>query len=216
MEIVDEQRIADVRAALDRGELVVVPTDTVYGLASRADDEAAVRRMYEVKGRALTQPTAALFASVPQLLDAATELDARTRYAIQALLPGPWTLIVDAPALAWPWLTGGTPGAPIGVRVPAGALDLPPIAATSANPSGAPTAASFAQLDDELVEHVTFVVDRGVLDPAGESTVLDLTDWARRDGDGEIRVLRDTAGRAGHALAVLAGVPAQRERDRTR
>lgn len=204
MEIVTDERIDEVRAAVDRGELVVIPTDTMYGIAARADDEAAVRRLYAAKQRSPAQPTAVAFASVARLLDAVGDIDIRTRFAITALLPGPWTLVVDAPALAWPWLTGGSAG-PIGIRVPSGALDLPPIAATSVNTAGQAPAASFAQLDDALVPLVSFVLDRGVLDPAGESTVLDVTAWAA--GHGEPRILRDTPRRAGNALAVLHDAP---------
>ncbi len=202
MEIVDpHERLGDVRAALERGELVVVPTDTVYGLAASASDESAVRRMYVAKGRSATQPTAVIFASKAQLLDALPSLDARSTWAIQSLLPGPWTLVLDIDDIAWPWLTGGTHG-PLGVRVPAGALDLPPIAATSANESGAPTAESVATLDGSLSAHVAYAVDGGTLGRGSESTVLDLVAWSR--GDGDVRVLRDIAGRAGQALAVLA------------
>lgn len=201
---VGSSELSYVHRALEQGELVVVPTDTVYGLAALASDEAAVRRMYDCKGRALTQPTAIVFASIGQLQDALPSLGVRERWAVQALLPGPWTLVVDNPGEQWAWLTGGAPG-PIGVRVPAGALELPPIAATSANGTGQPTASELAALDPELIEQVSCAVDRGVLPADRESTVLDLTSWAR--GDGDVRVLRDTAGRAGQALAVLSGAP---------
>ncbi len=193
-----------VQRALEQGELVVVPTDTVYGLAALASDEDAVRRMYACKGRDVSQPTAVVFASIAQLVEQLPELDVRTTWAVHSLLPGPWTLVVDNPEGRWTWLTGGTPG-PIGIRVPAGAVDLPPIAATSANLAGAGTAAGLVDLDPALVDHVSCAIDRGVLPPDAESTVLDLVAWAR--GEGELRVLRDTAGRAGQALAVLGDAP---------
>jgi tRNA A37 threonylcarbamoyladenosine synthetase subunit TsaC/SUA5/YrdC len=79
---------------------------------------------------------------------------------------------------------------------------LPPIAATSANPTGEPVAVNLRGLDPALAEHVTVAIDRGELPAEGESTVLDLVAWQR--GEGDVRVLRDTAGRAGQALAVLA------------
>lgn len=196
--------LAYVQRALEQGELVVVPTDTVYGLAALASDEAAVQRMYACKGRDLSQPTAAVFSSIGQLLEALPDLGVRERWAVHALLPGPWTLIVDNPGELWTWLTGGRPG-PIGVRVPAGAVALPPIAATSANETGEPTASELAALSPELVDQVSCAVDRGVLPADRESTVLDLTAWSR--GEGDVRVLRDTARRAGQALAVLVDAP---------
>lgn len=200
--IAGSSELACVQRALEQGELVVVPTDTVYGLAALASDEAAVRRMYECKGRDLAQPTAIVFASIAQLQEALPDLGVRATWAVQALMPGPWTLIVDNPSEQWTWLTGGAAG-PIGVRVPAGAVDLPPIAATSANAAGDPTAGELAALDPALAEQVSCAIDRGVLPADRESTVLDITAWSR--GDGDVRVLRDTAGRAGQAIAVLDG-----------
>lgn len=191
-----------VRDALAQGELVVVPTDTVYGLAAAADDRAAVERMYRLKGRDLAQPTAVVFGTVAQLDERLPDLTARARWAVRSLLPGPWTLVLDVPDVPWPWLTGGT-AAPLGVRVPAGALELPPIAATSANLAGEPTAATIDELSPALAEEVAWAVDGGPLPAAQESTVLDLVAWAR--GEGDVRALRDTAGRLAQALVVLDG-----------
>ncbi len=198
------EELVPVRDALLDGQLVVLPTDTVYGLAACADDEAAVRRMYEVKGRSIEQPTAIAFATIDALHERLPQMDVRTRWAVHALLPGPWTLIVDDPDAQWTWLTGGKPG-PVGVRVAAGALDLPPFAATSANLAGEPTVHGVRDLDGDLAEHVSHAVDRGPIASSGESTILDITAWAR--GDGEIRVVRDAAGRYGQALAAIGDGP---------
>lgn len=197
----DDPRLAVVRSALQGGQLVVVPTDTVYGIAALAHDEQAVARLYAAKGRAAAQPTAVIFASVTALLDELTDIDARSQWAVQALLPGPWTLILPNPSGRWPWLTGGVPG-PLGVRVPAGALDLPAIAASSANPAGRPTAGTIDDVDEGLLPHLAVAVDAGPRTIGMESTVLDLVAWSL--GDGPIRVLRDTVGRAAQALAVLS------------
>jgi L-threonylcarbamoyladenylate synthase len=193
-----------IRKSLERGELVLVPTDTVYGIAALAADESAVRRLYAAKGRPETQQTAAIFSSIAAVVDTFPDLDVRTSWAMHALFPGPWTLVIDNPTGRWPWLTGGVPG-PIGIRVPAGALDLPPIAATSANRSGEPTASRVHEIDRTLHAQLSYGVDRGALPAGNESTVLDLVTWAR--GAGDIIVLRDTVGRAGQARAVLADGP---------
>jgi L-threonylcarbamoyladenylate synthase len=193
-----------VRRAVEQGELVLVPTDTIYGIAAMAADADAVARLYAFKGRDAAQPTAVVFASIAQLHEVLPRLGARTEWAIQSLLPGPWTLVVDNAGGFAPWLTGGAPG-PIGVRVPAGALALPPLAATSANRAGEPTIQAVRELDAELADGIACAVDRGELPTGGDSTILDLTAWAR--GEGDVRVLRDTRGRAGHALAVLADAP---------
>jgi L-threonylcarbamoyladenylate synthase len=193
-----------VRRALEQDELVVIPTDTVYGIAALATSEAAVRRLYELKGRGATQPTAVAFATVDALLEQLPELSVRARWAVRSLLPGPWTLVVENPSGQMPWLTGGVPG-PIGVRVPAGALELPPIAATSANEAGEPTIEQVRDIPPRLAGGIACAVDRGVLLGSAESTVLDLTAWERSEGD--VSVIRDTRERAGQALATLASAP---------
>jgi len=193
-----------VAGALERGALVVVPTDTVYGIAALATSEEAVASLYALKGRDAAQPTAVAFATVEQARETLTGLSPRASWALAALLPGPWTLVVDNPEGHLPWLTGGAPG-PIGIRVPAGALNLPPIAATSANYAGEPTITAVTELPQALLDDLACVVDAGPLDSTVASTVLDLVAWER--GDGEVTALRDEAGRFGQALAVLAGAP---------
>ena len=199
----DSAELGYARRALEQGELVVLPTDTVYGLAAHADNEQAVAKLYAAKGRPATEPTAVVFASLDQLHEHVTELSSRASWAISALLPGPWTLIVANPAGVYPWLTSGTPG-PLGVRVPAGALDLPPVAASSANLAGVATPTQVADLAPEIIAAVACTIDRGVLGTSGASTVLDLTAW---EAGGDIHILRDDAGRAGQAFAALEHAP---------
>ena len=103
-----------------------------------------------------------------------------------------------------PWLTGGAPG-PIGVRVPEHAVELPPIAATSANPAGAPVATSVDEVALELRPHVACAIDRGPIGDAA-STILDLVAWEATGDAGGIRVIRDEAGRAARALELLAAI----------
>ena len=97
---------------LKEGGVAVFPADTVYGLCADAGNEQAVRRIYGLKGREELRPTALLAADVDAVLDAVPELRG------QALLPGPYTLILPNPARRFAWLTGGRPET-IGVRIPA-------------------------------------------------------------------------------------------------
>lgn len=206
MEVLNLSGVARAQAALALGKLIVIPTDTVYGLAAQANDEKAVRRLYRLKGRDIYQPTSVIFSSISQLLDVTGVTCSRTMWAIRALLPGPWTLIIDVPDLAWPWVTGGRVG-PMGVRVPATALDIPPVAATSANLAGAPTSNSISELDERLVKFIAVAIEAGSLDASNESTVIDITGWSL--GKDHPKVLRDTAGRALGALNLLASCPAK-------
>jgi len=198
-----------VRKALEQGALVVLPTDTVYGLAAAADDADAVATLYAAKGRPSSQQTAVIYATVAALRAGFPNLSSRASWAVAALLPGPWTLIVDNPDGQLPWLTGGAPG-PIGLRVPVGAYELPAIAATSLNLAGEPTVNTVAEVPAEIAEHVAVAIDRGPLGGAAgggtvASTVLDLTAWER--GAGDVRVVRDEAERAAQAFVVLRGAP---------
>ena len=158
--------------ALRRGEPVVLPTDTVYGLCCEATQRASTERLYALKRRELTQPSALLAATVDDLAAALPELD-------RALVrTGPFTLIVPNPACRFEWICGTTPEK-IGVRVP----DLPSAAAevvralgvvvaTSANLHGAGDPVSLDDLAPEL--RALPSVDVGPL-PGTPSTVVDLT-----------------------------------------
>ncbi len=189
-------------AALRAGLPVILPTDTVYGLCASADGAEATARLYALKGRDASKPSALLAADVEQLLACVPELDGVAHAVVRALLPGPYTLVLPNPARRYPWLTGTTPEA-IGVRVPvlpaacarvlaaAGA-----VAATSANPAGGADPRSVEDLDADLREHVAAILDAGPL-PGTPSTVLDLT-------GPEPRVLREGAVPADEALARVA------------
>ena len=166
--------------AIRAGNPVVLPTDTVYGLCADAYREEPVRRLYALKGRGETQPTALLAADVDVLLDAVPELRGLAGTIVRALLPGPYTLVLPNPGRRFRWLTGDRPET-IGVRVP----DLPPetqavleqvgaVAATSANLPGGPDARRLEDVPEELRAGAGAVLDGGEL-PGTPSTVLDLT-----------------------------------------
>jgi L-threonylcarbamoyladenylate synthase len=103
--------------ALRRGEVAVIPTDTVYGLVANVEDERGARALYAAKGRDARRPSAILFASVDELLDRVPELPADAVAAARALLPGPVTLVLPNPGRRFPWLNERRPDS-LGVRVP--------------------------------------------------------------------------------------------------
>lgn len=172
--------IEDVVAAIRRGEPVVLPTDTVYGLCADAFREDPVRRLYRLKGREELQPTALVAAEVDVLLEAVPELLGRSDAIARTLLPGPYTLILPNPARRFPWLTGNRPET-IGVRVPRISGDpaevlhrVGAVAATSANRPGEPDPRTVDEIPEELRASCGAVLDIGPL-PGSPSTVLDLT-----------------------------------------
>jgi len=190
--------------ALRAGRLVVLPTDTVYGLAADGESESAARALYAAKGRDAIQPTAVLFASVDVLVERVSELPAAAVEAVRLLLPGPFTLIVENPARRYAWLNPQRPDA-IGLRVPAvtgaprAVLEaLGAVVATSANLPGGADPRRLEDVPPEIAAAVDVVIEGGEL-PGTPSTVVDLTGPERR-------VLREGAVTAADALERLRGL----------
>jgi L-threonylcarbamoyladenylate synthase len=185
-------------AALRAGQPVVLPFDTVYGLAAEPHDEASTRRLYELKGRPERQPTALVAASVDRLRALLPEVDMTSAWH---LVPGPFTLVVPNPQQRFPWLTGANPEA-LGVRVPelAGPTrqildELGAVVATSANLPGGPDPRRLADVPEEIRAGAAALVDGGEL-PGTPSTVVDLT-------GPEPRILREGAVAAAEVLRRL-------------
>ena len=185
--------VDEVVAAVEAGELVVIPTDTVYGLACRPDREAAVRELSALKGRSAHHPIALVAASVEAVVELVPELAGR------AGPRGPGPLVLPNTARRLPWLAGARPET-IGVRLPdltgaaAQLLDrVGAVAATSANLHGGPDPRRLADVPREFLAAVGAVLDGGDL-PGTPSTVVDLT-------GPEPRILRQGAVPAAEALA---------------
>lgn len=175
----DPQAAARIAEALRAGAAVVLPTDTVYGLAALAADPAATGRLFELKGRAAGVPLAVLCADADQALALAeAPVSPSVRAVADRWWPGPLTLVVPRrPGLD---LHLGEPETTIGLRVPDAALvqavarEVGPIAATSANRHGRPTPPTAAEISADLGPGVRLVVDGGELGD-GASTVIDAT-----------------------------------------
>jgi tRNA threonylcarbamoyl adenosine modification protein (Sua5/YciO/YrdC/YwlC family) len=169
--------------ALLGGGLVVVPTETVYGLAALASDPDATRALFDRKGRGADVPVAVLCADAEQAM-ALTQAAPPLAHDLAARhWPGPLTLVLPRRrGLGW---VLGEPTDTIGLRCPdhdlirALAARVGPIATTSANRHGLPTPASAAEAADQLLGAVDLVVDGGAL-TGTPSTVVDLTGDAPR------------------------------------
>jgi L-threonylcarbamoyladenylate synthase len=167
-------------SALRAGKLVVLPTDTVYGLAATPYREEAVRKIFRAKQRPERFAIALVARDVDFLLTCVPELRGRDAVIARALLPGPYTLVLRNRACRFRWLTGGNPDT-IGVRVPelegtAAAVleESGAVAATSANLHGGPDPATLAELPEEILGAAAAVVDGGEL-PGTASTVIDFS-----------------------------------------
>jgi L-threonylcarbamoyladenylate synthase len=183
----DIQRAVD---AIRKGEPVLLPTDTVYGLVTSAQRDDYALRLYQLKGRDETQPTALFAASIDLLVEFVPELSGRAGVIVRTLLPGPYTLILPNPARRFRWLNGTRTDA-IGVRVAV----LPELAqhvldavrcvtATSANEPGDPSPATLDDVPTRIRTACTAEIDVGRL-PGNPSTVIDFTGkdpYVVRDG----------------------------------
>lgn len=163
-------------SAIGTGGLIVYPTETVYGLGADALDEAAVRRVFEVKGRDRSDP---ISLAVPDLTAAEdyVRLTDRERRFMDRFLPGPVTVVCDRRDPVPDVLTAGKDR--VGVRIPDHDLALEvlsetsPITATSANLSGESSASTVEDLDEQVLSAVDVILEGG--ETGGTvSTVVDV------------------------------------------
>ena len=172
------ERVAeDAANIIQGGGTVIFPTDTVYGIGADPQRSDAIARIYDAKRRPHAKPLALHFATVMELLE---YLDGNTlaTIAARAFLPGPLTIIVRRPAFISQAVTAGMDT--LGLRVPDHALcslileRSGPLAATSANPSGAPAYVGNGRERETLPEADLFI-DAGPTPMERESTVIDLS-----------------------------------------
>jgi L-threonylcarbamoyladenylate synthase len=180
-------------ACIESGGVAVFPADTVYGLACDPENVEAVARLYELKGRPADKPAAVMWFDRDAALAALADVPPRTRAAVQALTPGPVTLLLPNPADRFPLAAGPAGrGAALGVRIP----DVPALAAakvvvlqSSANHAGGPDARRLEEIPEDIRAGADLVLDAGAL-PGTPSTVIDLR---RFDGTGDWTVVREGA-----------------------
>ena len=164
-------------AAIDRGECVVYPTETVYGLGANAIDADAVERVFDVKGRDRDKPVSLGVPDVEAALEY-TAPTARERRFMHEFLPGPVTVVVERKETVPDVLTAGSDR--VGVRIPDHEVALAllertdaPVTATSANVSGTGSVRTVSELGDAVRDAVAVVLDAGET-PGSESTVVDV------------------------------------------
>jgi L-threonylcarbamoyladenylate synthase len=177
------------------GGVAIFPADTVYGLATEPDSREGVDRLYRLKGRLPDKPSAVMFFEIDAALAALSELEPRTRHAVESLLPGPVTLLVPNPARRYPLACGNEPDK-LGIRVPRLEGALAPLASarwpvlqSSANRAGQPDARRIEDIDPVVRAGADLVLDAGSL-PGTPSTVVDLSAW---EEGGTVELVREGA-----------------------
>lgn len=195
-ELLTGMRLA--RAALGRGELVVIPTDTVYGLAVDAFQPAAVQRLLDAKGRGRSSPPPVLVPGIPTLDALAENVPEEVHALVDAFWPGGLTVIVAArSSLAWDL---GDARGTVALRMPAHPVALEllsetgPLAVSSANLTGQPPARTAHGAHGSLGDRASIYLDAGRVgtDDAGTadpgSTIIDAT--ALHLPEGKLRIVR--------------------------
>jgi len=164
---------------LNRGELVILPTDTVYGLAARADIPRAVEAVFEAKGRDAEKALVVMVSSTEEAEGLTADAERESLRCLGTLWPGPLTLVVKASEIPWRRIVAPSDDM-LGIRVPDSPLLLAllgisgPLAVSSANLAGGPAPASFDEIDEGLLEEVGLAVDGGTCGSGRPSTVVEI------------------------------------------
>lgn len=193
------------RQALGRGELAVMPTDTVYGIAADAFTPQAVERLLEAKGRGRQSPPPVLIPNTATLGALAAEVVEPVRALAEAFWPGALTIVLPAnPGLDWDL---GDTGGTVALRIPNHPLALEllhetgPLAVSSANRTGEPAARRIDDARRMLGDSVAVYLDAGEV--SGDGTASTIVDATALTGEGGVlRVLRD-GGVSREAIAEL-------------
>ena len=174
-----EAGVTEASRMLQRGRLVVLPTDTVYGVGADAFEPAAVQRLLDAKGRGRQMPPPVLVSAKTTLEALAVGVPDWARALVEELWPGPLTLVLrQQPSLQWD--LGETRGT-VAVRMPDHdvALELlartGPLAVSSANRSGLPAALTVDEAEEMLGDSVRIYLDGGAAPGPVPSTIVDCT-----------------------------------------
>ena len=185
----NEESLNQIADSINNGNVVVFPTETVYGIGANAFDENAIKKLYEIKERPYNKPISLLVNSFSMIEDVVEELSDMERVIIDKFFPGPLTLVVRRGKNIPDILTSGTDY--VGVRMPKNKTALRiinaakvPIATTSTNISGMEADIDFEKAYNDFKDKVDIFVDGGVSQIGVASTVIKVV-------NDEIKVLRE-------------------------
>lgn len=201
-ELLTGMRLA--RVAIGRGDLVVMPTDTVYGLAADAFNAAAVQKLIDAKGRTRQSPPPVLIPGIPTLDALAESVPDEVRALVGKFWPGALTIILPAQS-SLDWDLGETRGT-VALRMPSNRIALEllsetgPLAVSSANLTGEPAATTASGAQAMLGESVEIYLDDGEGGTVS-STIVDATSLMLPDG--KLRIVREGAISKYHIRAVV-------------
>jgi len=187
---------------LTDGEVVAIPTETVYGLAANALDEKAVLKIFEAKQRPFFDPLIVHIDSVASIEKYAQKVPPLAMLLAEKFMPGPITLLLKKKSIITDLVTSGLDT--VGLRIPAHSVaqqllkQLPfPLAAPSANPFGYISPTSAQHVFEQLQGRIPFIVDGGDCSVGVESTIVEVTDGkviVHRLGGLSIEAIQEVCG----------------------
>lgn len=174
---IDTKELANVKKLINNGEIIVFPTETVYGIGANALDSEAVKKIFFAKGRPSDNPLIVHVANKQTIGELAEVQSAVEQLLIDAFMPGPITIILKKKKIIPDIVSAGLET--VGIRMPSNKIankiietSEVPIAAPSANISGRPSGTHIDDIRSELEEKVAVVIDGGESDIGLESTVV--------------------------------------------
>ena len=185
----NEESLNQIADSINNGNVVVFPTETVYGIGANGFDENAINKLYEIKERSYNKPISLLVNSFSMIEEVVEELSDMERVIIDKFFPGPLTLVVKKNKNIPNILTSGTDY--VGIRMPKNKTALRiinaakvPMATTSTNISGMEADIDFEKAYNDFKDKVDIFVDGGVAQIGVASTVIQVV-------NDEIKVLRE-------------------------
>lgn len=176
----DFEKLSEPAKALAEGSLVAFPTETVYGLGGNAFDAQTVKKIYAAKGRPSDNPLIVHVASKEDVYKLAETVPDNAEKILDALCPGPVTIILNKSNQIPNEVTAG--GKTVAIRLPENKIARElikrsgvPVAAPSANLSGRPSPTTAAHVAEDLAGKIDYIIDGGPCSVGLESTVIDLT-----------------------------------------
>jgi L-threonylcarbamoyladenylate synthase len=175
----NKERVKEIAAVILSGQLVAIPTDTLYGIAANSLDEGAIKRIYQIKKRDLAKPILLFIHNKEQLTRIVSTIPETGERLIRNFWPGPLTLIFEAAKDLPLSLPNNT--SKIALRQPNNLfLELllketkVPLTGTSANISGGPTLKSVKEIETHLGEGIDLIVDGGLCETDKASSIVDI------------------------------------------
>lgn len=169
--------IDEIIEQLKNGEIIVYPTDTIYGIGANIYDEDAVRKVYNIKQRDHTKPLSIIVHNIAQIKQI-TKTNKTIDEILKTYLPGPYTFILPKKDMISDVITAGRSS--VGIRIPKNNITYNltkhfPITTTSANISNMPTPRNINEISKYFKDEISTYIDMGDSQSSQPSTIVDLT-----------------------------------------